>query len=219
MQVFLDEKRFEGCGGLRVSDEMRLTIAAQACLLLLRLPDPEVYPGLHSILVYPHAYVAPVVTNRGGIVTEVAHVRLGQSWSRGSLVLSWDDVRRNAVDVHDGHNVVLHEFAHQLDQQDGVADGTPPLPDRSRHLAWARVLGSAYADLLERIHEQRPSVIDTYGATSPAEFFAVVTECFFERPIALGRSHPALYAELQRFYRQDPAARERLEPEGMEDAT
>jgi Mlc titration factor MtfA (ptsG expression regulator) len=212
VQIFLDEKRFEGCGGLVVTDEMRLTIAAQACILLLRR-DTDVYPGLHSILVYPHAYVAPVVTHQGGIVTEGTSVRLGQSWSRGSLVLSWDAVRRDAVDVDDGHNVVFHEFAHQLDQLDGASDGTPPLPSRSRYLAWARALGSAYDDLLERVHQHRPSVLDAYGATSPAEFFAVATECFFEKPVALESLYPALYHELRRFYRRDPAAIERKAPE------
>lgn len=184
---------------------MKATIAAQACLLLLRR-DAEVYPGLFSILLYPHPYVAVDRVVEGGIVTEGEVVRLGETWSRGSLVLSWDDVRRGAADPHDGHNVVLHEFAHQLDQQDGASDGTPPLPGRSRHAAWARVLGAAYDDLVGRIHERRPSVLDAYGATNPAEFFAVATECFFERPAALERGYPDLYAELRRFYRRDPAA-------------
>ena len=212
VQIFLAEKRFEGCGGLVVTPEMKATIAAQACLLLLRR-DAEVYPGLSSILLYPHSYVAIDRVVEGGIVTEGEVVRLGETWSRGSLVLSWDDVRRGAADPHDGHNVVLHEFAHQLDQQDGASDGTPPLPARSRYAAWARVLGAAYDDLLGRIHERRPSVLDAYGATNPAEFFAVATECFFERPAALERGYPDLYSELRRFYRRDPAAIARGEAE------
>jgi hypothetical protein len=212
VQIFLAEKRFEGCGGLLVMPEMKLTIAAQACVLLLRR-DADVYPGLSSILVYPHPYVARSRSVQAGIVTEGAVVRLGETWTRGSLVLSWDDVLQGAADPHDGHNVVFHEFAHQLDQQDGAADGTPPLASRSRYIAWARVLGAAYEDLVDRIHRHRPTLLDAYGATNAAEFFAVATECFFEKPVALERRHPALYAELCRFYRRDPAALERGEQE------
>lgn len=127
-------------------------------------------------------------------------------------MLAWDHVFRDAGDIHDGHNVVLHEFAHALDLQDGTADGTPPLP-RSRYLAWARVLGDAYADLRERIARHRPSILDEYGSTNPAEFFAVATECFFEKPLPLERAYPALYEELRRFYRRDPAALLRGETE------
>jgi hypothetical protein len=215
VQIFLAEKKFEGCGGLVVSDEMRLVIATQACILLLGR-DADVYPGLYTILVYPHAYVARTRSTRAGIVTEGVSARLGESWSRGSLVLAWDHVLRDAGDVHDGHNVVFHEFAHLLDFQDGAADGTPPLSGRSRYLAWARVLGEAYADLRDRIDSHRPSVLDDYGATNPAEFFAVATECFFEKPHALERAYPELYSELRRFYRRDPAALLRGEPEALE---
>jgi len=217
IQVFLDEKRFEGCGGLVVTDEMRLVIAAQACLLLLGRGDDDVYPGLHSILVYPHAYLAQARQVQGGIVTEQLSARAGETWSRGSLVLAWDHVEQAAGDVHDGHNVVFHEFAHQLDLSDGIADGTPPLPSRSRYLAWGRILGEAYADLRDRVDRHRPSVLDGYGTTNPAEFFAVATECFFERPGPLERAYPDLYAELRRFYRRDPAALLRGEPERLEE--
>jgi len=212
VQIFLAEKRFEGCAGLVVSDEMRLVIAVQACILLLGR-GADVYPGLVTILVYPHAYVAQQITHHGGIVTETESVRIGQSWRQGSLVLAWDHVSADAADVHDGHNVVFHEFAHALDMEDGAADGIPPLPSRSRYIAWARVLGAAYADLVEQVHRQHASVLDAYGATDPAEFFAVATECFFERPLALERTYPALYGELRHFYHRDPAALERGEPE------
>jgi Mlc titration factor MtfA (ptsG expression regulator) len=215
VQIFLAEKRFEGCGGLVVSDEMRLIIATHACILLLGR-DADVYPGLYTVLVYPHAYVARVRSSHGGIVTEGTSVRLGESWRRGSLVLAWDHVLQDAGDIHDGHNVVFHEFAHLLDLQDGTADGTPPLPSRSRYLAWARVLGDAYADLTRRIERHRPSVLDAYGTTNPAEFFAVATECFFEKPRRLERAYPELYSELRRFYRRDPAALERGDPERLE---
>ncbi|NRA09458.1 MAG: zinc-dependent peptidase [Myxococcales bacterium] len=216
VQVFLDEKWFQGCGGLELDDEMRLTIAAQACVLLLRLEVDEVYPGLSSILIYPHAYVAH--TRRqgpGGIVIEGREVRLGESWDRGTLVLSWDDVRKGAADLHDGHNVVYHEFAHRLDQQAGGSDGAPDLGASTRYVAWARVLGAEFEHLLADLQRHRHTVIEAYGATNPAEFFAVVTECFFEKPTRLEKKHPELYDQLRAFYRRDPAALERGEDERL----
>lgn len=206
MQIFLDEKSFEGCGGLVLTDEIRVTIAAQACILLLHR-QTDVFPGLDSILVYPRAYVAPS-RRRGpdGVVVEGPQARLGESWARGAVVLSWDDVLRGAADVHDGHNVVLHEFAHQLDDEAGRGDGAPALPRRSMYVAWARVLGREFAELSADLTRRRPTLLDPYAATNPAEFFAVVTETFFEMPIALRREHPQLYDQLRSFYRQDPAS-------------
>jgi Mlc titration factor MtfA (ptsG expression regulator) len=204
IQVFLAEKHFEGCGGLEITDEIRVTIAAQACLLLLHRETDD-YPRLDSILVYPSAYVAASVERYpGGIVGEGLSARLGEAWATGAVVLSWDDVRRGAADIHDGHNVVLHEFAHQLDQESGAAEGLPVLERRSMYVAWARVLGAAYERLRSDVARGRPTVLDSYGAKNPAEFFAVATECFFEKPVQLARHHPALYAELREFYRQDP---------------
>ncbi len=212
VQIFLAEKRFEGCGGLVVTDEMRLVVAVHACILLLGR-EADVYPGLYSILIYPHAYLAHVRSSEGGIVTEGTSVRAGESWRGGSLVLAWDHVLRDVRDIHDGRNLVFHEFAHLLDLEDGTADGTPPLPSRTRYVVWARVLGDVYAEVTDRINRHKPSVLGAYATTNPAEFFAVATECFFERPLALKRSYPALYEELRRFYRRDPAALERGEPE------
>ena len=205
-RVFLDEKKFEGCGGLAVTDEIRVTIAAQACLLLLHREPCEYYPGLVSILVYPHPYVARVRT-RGpdGVVHEGDSARLGESWTRGVLVLSWDDVISAGRDLAHGHNVVLHEFAHQLDQENGAVDGAPVLENRGMYAAWARILSAEFESLRLDAAHGRPTDIDAYGATNPAEFFAVVTEAFFERPLELRRRHPALYEELRIFYRQDPA--------------
>lgn len=205
--VFLAEKKFEGCAGLEVTDEMRVVIAAQACLLLLRQEAPTYYPACDVILVYPHAYVAKQTeVLPGGIVVEGDSARLGESWTRGVVVLSWDDVREGASDARDGHNVVLHEFAHQLDQEDGSSDGAPILERRSQYVAWARILSAEYADLQRAAETGRRTDIDTYGATNPAEFFAVATEAFFERPSTLRKKHPDLYDELKMFYRQDPAA-------------
>jgi len=202
--IFLTEKNFEGCGGLSLTDEIRVTIAAQACLLLLHRKNDD-YPRLQSILVYPRAYrVDGKKVSSGGFIREGPEIRAGESWSSGAVVLSWDDVKKSASDLRDGHNVVLHEFAHQLDQEDGVADGIPVLGERSRYTAWARVLGREYRELVSEIEKGHRTDIDPYGALSPAEFFAVVTECFFEKPAALRRRHPELYQELRLFYRQDP---------------
>jgi Mlc titration factor MtfA (ptsG expression regulator) len=217
VQVFLEEKWFEGAGGLELTDEIRVTVAAQACILLLRR-DTDVYPELRTVVVYPRAYLARATTqDAAGIVTEGEQLRLGESWDSGTVVLSWDDVRHGAADIHDGHNVVLHEFAHQLDQEGGATDGTPVLGERSRYISWARVLGWAFEDLQERIEAARKIVLDPYAGTNAAEFFAVATECFFEKPHSLERHRPELYAELRRFYRRDPAALERGEPERLEE--
>lgn len=206
IQVFLAEKHFEGCGGLEMTDEIRVTIAAQACILLLGR-ETDYYPALTSVLVYPDTYVAHVKRRQlDGTVAEEEQGRLGESSSRGAVVLSWDAVLRGAADIHDGRNVVLHEFAHQLDQESGAAEGAPRLPKRSMYVAWARVLGREYTALIEKIDEHRPDVLDAYGAASPAEFFAVATESFFERPVELRAAHPELYEQLKLFYRQDPAA-------------
>lgn len=206
--VFLGEKRFEGCGGLEMTDEIRVTIAAQACILLLHRENSD-YPRLESVLVYPRAYVARGVKRMdgAGMLREGDEVRGGESWLRGAVVLSWDDVKKSARDVNGGHNVVFHEFAHQLDQESGAANGAPVLPRSSMYVAWARVLGREYGRLLKDVERHRRTDIDAYGATNPAEFFAVVTECFFEKPVELRERHPGLYKELKLFYRQDPATR------------
>ena len=204
VQVLLAEKHFEGAGGLELTDEIRVTVAAHAALLLLgREPDDvDYFPGLVTVLVYPGAYRAPVAEHHGGIVSEGDEARLGESWDRGVVVLAWDAARAGARDARDGHNVILHEFAHQLDTADGVADGVPPLDGRSQYAAWARALAPEYARLRAR---PSSSALDAYGAESPAEFFAVATEAFFEKPRQTHARHPELYAELSRFYRLDPA--------------
>lgn len=206
VQVFLAEKPFEGCGGLEITDEVRVTVAATACILLLHR-GTACYPDLKSILVYPTAYLVPAgQAVGGGMVSDDPQGRLGESWVRGVVVLAWDNVLAGAADIHDGHNVVLHEFAHQLDQETGAGDGAPVLPQRSMYVAWARVLGHEFDQLVRDAADNHRTLIDTYGATNPAEFFAVVTEAFFEKPRQLRAKHPELYLELQLFYKQDPAA-------------
>ena len=206
IRVLLDEKRFEGCAGMVVTDEIRLTIAAHAaCLLLHR--KTAYFPQLESILVYPHAYEAPSERHIGDyVVEEGTEVREGESWYRGSMVLSWDDVQRGVSDLSDGENVVLHEFAHQLDDESGEADGTPLLEGRRQWRDWVRVFQAEYEALQEADARGRRTLLDPYGAESPSEFFAVATECFFERPRKLGQRHPELYDQLRRYFRQDPAA-------------
>jgi len=206
IQVFLSEKRFEGCGELTMTDEIRVTIAAYACILLLHRTT-DYYPLLVTILVYPHTFfVSRYQEGPAGQVLEASQSLVGESWRHGNVVLAWDAVKHCAFDFHDGHNVVFHEFAHQLDEEDGVADGAPLLPRRAMYGAWARILGQDYAKLVQEVEEGRPSFLDQYGATNPAEFFAVATEAFFESPVRLRTQHPQLYTELMLYYQQDPAA-------------
>jgi Mlc titration factor MtfA (ptsG expression regulator) len=203
IRIFIGEKSFEGCGGLTMTDEIRVTIAAQACMLLLNR-RVECYPGLYSILVYPSTYVAGI-RHTGGTQPEDNSVRLGESWPIGAVVLAWDSVRSGAINFHDGHNVTMHEFAHQLDQLDGSSDGVPVLANRSAYSAWARVFSKEYEELRQKTAHGRKSLLDAYGATNPAEFFAVATETFFEKPGRLKSRHPELYAELAGFYRVNPS--------------
>ena len=204
--IFLNEKRFVGCGGLEITEEIKVTIAAQACVLLLHRKT-DYYPGLRTILVYPAAYVAKETRRlEGGIVEEGYEVRLGESWRLGSVVLSWDDVRRDAADIYDGHNVVFHEFAHQLDSSMGRGDSSDVLQRPSTFIAWARALQGNYERLRREVDKNRPTLLRSYAAENPAEFFAVATEYFFERPKELKKIYPDLYQELKNFYHQDPAS-------------
>jgi Mlc titration factor MtfA (ptsG expression regulator) len=212
IQVFLAEKNFEGCGGLELTQEMKLCIAAQACVLLLHR-QTDYYPGLRSILVYPSTYSVQTTRHIGAGVMEEGHdSRLGEAWDSGAVVLAWDAIHSGAADPDDGHNLVFYEFAHQLDFEDGRTDGAPLLGTgdpwhrrKHRYKAWARVLGKEYEKLRADLEKGQSSVIDQYGAANPAEFFAVATEMFFERPRQMQQHHPELYEELKRFFQQDPA--------------
>lgn len=205
VQVFLAEKRFEGCGGLELTDEIRVTIATQACLLLLHRRT-DYYPRLLTILVYPSGYVVEGERHVEGQIWEEGRTgRLGETASAmRSMVLAWDSAKSGARDPSDGQNLVLHEFAHQLDFEDFVADGVPALGSRAEKRSWAEVMKMEFAALRAADQTGISTLLDTYGATNPAEFFAVSTEAFFERPRALRRRHPRLFAEMQRFFRQDP---------------
>jgi MtfA peptidase len=205
IQVFLAEKRFEGCGGFAITDEVRVTIAAQACLLLLHR-STDYFPGLLTILVYPLTYMVEEKRQLGEHVWEEGTVgRLGETGRRmGSLVLSWGAVKHGAADPSDGKNVVLHEFAHQLDFENHAADGVPGLATREQQFSWSEVMRSEFASLRTADETGMPTLLNTYGATDPAEFFAVSVEAFFEQPRALRARHPKLYAELQSYFNQNP---------------
>lgn len=211
VRIFNSEKAFEGAQGLEVDEEMRVVIAARACLLLLwRVElDSALYPDLETVIVYPSTYRAKVQRREGYVTIEDEQARLGESWERGVVVLSWDAVASGAANSRDGHDVVLHEFAHQLDAEDGAMDGTPELDDLERYAVWSSVAGAEYAALVDAVEHHRKTSIDSYGATNAPEFFAVVVEQFFEQPGALERRHAELYQELATFFRFDPAARAR----------
>jgi Mlc titration factor MtfA (ptsG expression regulator) len=209
-QVFIAEKHWEGCGGLALTDEMRVTIAAQACLLVLELPH-RMYQDVEDILVYPSAVKRPerpqgVFVRSPDLVASGPVALLGEAHLRGPVVLAWDRVLRDGQRPDDGHNLVYHEFAHKLDMLDGSADGTPPLQDRQALARWAKVCEAAFLSLRDKAERGAPTLLDSYGATNEAEFFAVATEHFFDRPRSLHEHLPALYDVLASFYRQDPAA-------------
>jgi Mlc titration factor MtfA (ptsG expression regulator) len=222
IHVFLAEKRFEGCDGQEITDEVKVLIAAQACLLLLHR-DTDCYPRLRSILVYPSSYIARTWhQEKDGTIIEGDQARGGESWPHGTVVLAWDGAIAGAVELNKNRNLVIHEFAHQLDQEDGIADGAPLLgastlsQTRHRYQTWAKVLSEEFQQLRRAAEDGRETVLDTYGAQNPAEFFAVATECFFEKPGQLKERHPALYAELKEFYRQDPLLYAPASPEKNE---
>ena len=204
INVFLNEKAFSGYNGLEINDEIRVTIAAQACILLLNR-ESDFYPSLHNIYVYPGAFKSLQTTSDGLLHSVEETVRSGESWHRGHVVLSWSHSRQGGKDDDDGENVVYHEFAHQLDHADGAIDGTPILDSAEHYDSWSKIFSQEYAQLRDKIRNNKKSLIDEYAAVSEGEFFAVVTELFFEQPILFIKEHPELYAELQKFYRLNPA--------------
>ncbi len=201
VKAFIRDKKFYGCDGLVITDEIKVTIAGGACLLVLNRPTNDFYQ-LYHILVYPSSFIASREEHgAGGVVSQKDTGLLGESWSQGKVILSWDDVLRGGKNFSDGQNVVLHEFAHQLDQESGSTNGAPLLGVASSYQRWACVLSKEY----ERMQGGSKGVVDQYGATNPAEFFAVVTETFFERPVQLKNKHPALFEEMKTFYAVDPS--------------
>ena len=204
IKIFLDEKKFEGCGGLVVTEEMKVVIATEACMLLLNRKNND-FPFLKTILIYPHAFTARNYNKIGNQYVNEPSTRSGESWTRGNVVLAWDYVKHGAINGKDGGNVVLHEFAHQLDQEDGAADGAPILEKASRYASWGRVLSKEFSELQEKIEKHQKTLMNSYGATNPAEFFAVATETFFEKAWQMKKKEPELYDELKNYYKLDPA--------------
>jgi Mlc titration factor MtfA (ptsG expression regulator) len=205
IQVFLAEKRFVGCEGVEVTDEMRLMVAAQACVLLLNRPA-RYFPKLHEIVIYPGAFlVERLRPEPSGVLAEQRQVLSGESSTLGQIVLSWEDVINGNAIADDGRNVVIHEFAHQLDQEKGYANGAPDLPTRVRRQRWSQVMLEEFTRLQQQAAYGEPALFSYYGATAPAEFFAVISEVFFEQPVQMRELHRELYEELKAFYRVDPA--------------
>lgn len=218
LRILIAEKNWEGCGGLALTEEIKVTIAGQAALLLLAIPH-DFFPNVESILVYPTAFMAPKPRERdtfnpvvgtwrgpGGVVDTSPEGRLGEAWGQGPVILSWQDALAGGRNESDGHNVVLHEFAHKLDLRDDRADGVPRLSTPAEYDNWAEVMAAEYQALVEDFQHHRPSLLNFYAITNAAEFFAVATECFFEKARQMQESHPRLYEALSGFYHQNPAA-------------
>lgn len=206
VQQFVAEKDFVGCQGLVVTQEMKLAIAAQACLLVLNRAA-LLYDELFSVLIYPAAFIAPEVRHdEAGVVHHHESVLSGQTWDTHRVILSWDDVQASFKSPGDGFNVVYHEFAHYLDAEDGGVNGAPLLGDAEHYERWSEVMSAEFQTLREAAERGEPTLLDAYGAEDPGEFFAVATEVFFELPAEMRTRHPALYTELSRFYRLDPAS-------------
>jgi Mlc titration factor MtfA (ptsG expression regulator) len=206
VRVFVAEKHWEGCNGLVVTDEMRVTIAAHAVLLGLGFPQLP-YDRLLSVLIYPDTFVARQQRLQAGIMNESDEPRLGEAWYQGPVLLSWREVREQCVEDPDGRNVVIHEFAHLLDMTNHAIDGIPALDGVADADGWVERFHTEYQRLVRQSRVGRRSVIDDYGATSEAEFFAVASEAFFERPTDLQLDKPVVYECLRSYYRQDPAGR------------
>lgn len=203
--LFLHEKSLEAAGGLELTPPMGLRLAAAACLPILNL-GLDWYRGWTAIVLYPGEFMArQEYTDEAGVVHHVRRPLVGEAWERGPVILSWSDVLDS--DAADGFHVVIHEFAHKLDLLTGEANGLPPLHRGMSVRRWAAVFSAAYEDLCARVDAGEDTPIDPYASDSPGEFFAVVSEAFFETPAVLAGEYPEVYAQLSAFYRQDPLAR------------
>ena len=205
LRIFLGEKRFEGCGGLAVTETMRVTVAAYACLPLLHHPNGY-YPRLGTVLLYPRSFAAPIQSSDAlGVVTETIEERLGESWQEGAVVLAWDAIEEMLRGTSGDLNVIIHEFAHQIDAQQGITEGGTRLTRPGGCRDWHDLLATVQQHQRTSRRRRRPAVLDPYAVSDPAELFAVASETFFMRPIRLMANRPELYAELQAVYGVDPA--------------
>ncbi|WP_298847649.1 zinc-dependent peptidase [uncultured Ruegeria sp.] len=203
INLFLDQVDFVGCDGLEVTEDMQVSIAAQACLLVVN--SDLWYDNLTTILIYPSAFKSKQRRHSGYVVTEKEIVRTGESWNRGPVILSWAHSQRGALNDHDGQNVVFHEFAHQIDDLSGSTNGVPLLSDGQSFAEWETAFLNAYEAHVHAVETGRSTVIDPYGAEGHEEFFAVSVEVFFERPKALKQSDPPVYEQLSKLFQLDPA--------------
>jgi Mlc titration factor MtfA (ptsG expression regulator) len=200
------EKAFVGCNGLEVTDQMRVLVAAHACILLINrpgVPNSHLYDDLMSILLYPTGFIVHETDEDEGIVTMSRNELSGQAWDTRRIILSWEDVQRASSEAQ---NVVVHEFAHYLDLEDETMDGAPALGSASDYADWSSAFWDAYEELIERVEADEQTLLDPYAATEPAEFFAVATETFFQQASELKQAHPRIYEQLSKYYRLDPAA-------------
>jgi MtfA peptidase len=202
IKLFLNQIKFVGCNGLEVTEEMRLSIAAQACLLVVN--TDTWYKNLYTILIYPGAFTSRRAEQHGYVVTERETVRLGESWARGPVVLSWSDAKQDAGEHEHGHNVVLHEFAHQIDDLSGHTNGIPILNKGQSFADWERAFVSAFERHVRNVESGHETVFHAYGAVGPEEFFAVAVEIFFEKPSSLKSEEAAVYQQLASLFRLDP---------------
>lgn len=204
--LFIHRKAFSGVQGLEVTLMMKIVIAAQACLEVLELGISS-FDGWYEIIVYPSAFMVERETqDEIGLVHSDSKALSGESWIRGPVILSWDDVEHDSYTLRHGHNVVLHEFAHKLDMLNGRANGMPPLHPNMPIATWTRSLSEAYEDIIQRV-EHHHSSINSYAATDPAEFFAVICEYFFTAPDVLVERYPTVYQQLRAYFRQDTLVR------------
>lgn len=203
--LLLHQKVLEGARGLEITQAMALIIALQACLPILNL-SLEDYDGWVSVIVYPATFFPKrVVTDENGVVHHVESNLAGESWQRGPVILAWDETEQ--AGIIDGQNLVIHEFAHKLDMQNGEANGYPPLHAEMDPSAWVRIFTAGYEDFRQKCIDGEPIGINCYGASSPAEYFAVFSEVFFERPDILCEYYRDIYDQLRQYYRHDPFAR------------
>lgn len=205
IKVFLSEKQFHGCNGLEITEDHKLFIAAQACLLIINKPF-EHFDALHTLLIYPSAFIVKRhQLSADGTIVENRNINTGEAWQTGKIILSWDDAYSGMINITDGHNVVFHEFSHILDFTNGSANGAPFLQHAKNYEQWSRTFSSAYNRLQQSVSNHQKNIFDPYGATNPGEFFAVASELFFEKSQLFQNHEPELYEQLVQYYVVDPA--------------
>ena len=205
VRIFLHDKQFSGAHNLEINDEMMLSIALQGCLMTLNI-GVERYKGWHGIIIYPDEFVPNhQYVDDAGVIHTDRRPMTGMARSDGPVILSWADTK--TAFAQDGVNVVIHEFAHKLDMQNGDANGFPPLHKDMNARAWQKSFAAAYADFCKRVDANEDTAIDPYATENPGEFFAVLSEVFFEMPQIIVEEYPAVYDQMKLFYRQDTLAR------------